>query len=164
MRLTHLSLSVLLATLFLALAPRAADGASGLVPDSRGTAGASARVAFQAILVIASDEGTTDSRLSAHEATLKRVLRFKSYQRVGDAATTLAEGGEATVAIGRGFNLDIWVTDVSDREVVFGVRWYKGKLTLANTKVTRPRRSTTVIGGPVVEDGKGTYAVMVTTN
>lgn len=143
----------------------AADrGASSLVPESRGAARATAdTVDFRAIMVVASDEGDSDPSLAEHEATLRRVLRFKSYQRVGGGASRLPPNGEGTLSLGNGYNLDLWITSVTDEEIVFGIRWFKGELTLANTKVTRPRRANTVVGGPRTEDGRGTYAVIVTT-
>jgi hypothetical protein len=158
------TLSLLLTAIAACLAASAADnGQTSLVPSGRGDTGGSDRVAVQAILLVASDEGVTDASLSAYEATLKRVLRFKSYRRVGGGSTApLAPGGEATVAIGGGYDLDVWVNRITDREVEYGVRWFKGRHTLSNTTFTRPRRSNTIVGGPATEDGKGTYAVIVT--
>jgi hypothetical protein len=167
MRLIQHIFLLFFATVAAAAAARAADnGQTNLAPKSRDdNRAATERVSLQAILVIASDEGTTDSSLAAHEATLRRVLRFKSYRRIGGGATgSLAANGEETIAIGAGYNLDIWIKWMTDREVDFGVRGFKGKLTVANNTMTRPRRSTAVIGGWAAEDGKSRYLVILTVN
>jgi hypothetical protein len=166
MRLNLKHLLVLwFATIATALAVRAADnGRTDLIPNYRADDdAANQRVTLQATLIVASDEGTTDASLASHEATLRRVLRFKSFRRVGGStASPLGPRGETTVEVGAGYSVDFWVNWITDREVEYGVRWFKGRLTLANTTLTRPRRSTSVVGGPATEDGQGTYAVIVT--
>jgi len=160
----NIIISLLLAIAAVATAAAAELGGSSLVPEGRGTnATADAPVSFQAIMVIASDDGATDVSLAAYEATLRRVLRFKTYRRAGGGTARLAADGEGTLSLGHGYDLDLWITRVTESEIEFGIRWFKGDVTLANTKVTRPRRANTVIGGPATEDGKGTYAVIVTT-
>lgn len=164
MRVIPKIISLLFVTVaLLAVRAGAADrGESQLAPNA---AAGSDRVTFQAILVIASDEGVTDPSLAAYESSLKRLpLRFKSYRRAGDAAATVANGGEATLSLARGHKIDLWITSVTEKEIAFGVRWFNADQTLANTKVTRPRKSNTVVGGPATEDGKGHYAVIVTAN
>jgi hypothetical protein len=164
MRLKPLLLPLLLVTLA-ALGPAraASNGQTNLIPNHSGDAGASDdRVTLQAILVIASDDGETDPSLAPYEATLKRVLRFKSFRRVGGAtAAPLAAKQEATLAIGGGYSLDVWINWITDRETEFGARWFTGKATLANTTITRPRQSTAIIGGPAAKEGGGTYAVII---
>lgn len=147
-----LLLHFFLCSALLGLALSAADRATG-----RGD-----RVAFQAILVIASDEGSTDASLAAFEPKLRSLLRFKSYRRVGGGKAEMAASGESTIALGQGNSLDLWIENVADTEVSFGVRWYNERLNLANMKVTRRRGAETIIGGPKTEDGKGHYAVIIT--
>ncbi len=153
----------LFAALLVAASFAADNGQSHLLPNSTESAAtASARASFQAILVVASENGSTDASLAQHEATLKRVLRFKSFRRVGGASSKpLAAQDETTIAIGGGYQLDIWVNWMTEREVDFGVRWFKGNQTFVNSTMTRPRRSTTALGGPAVEGGDGHYAVIV---
>ena len=166
MRLIHPTILLLLVTLLALPRAGAADnGQTGLTPHGRETPVAGERVSFQAILVIASDQGTTDANLAAHEPALKRVLRFKSFRRVGAGSSQpLGAKDETTIALTGGYNLDVWINWMTDREVDFGVRWFKGSRTLVNTTMTRPRRATAILGGPAVEDGPGTYAVIVTTH
>src|SRR5690606_23210768 len=143
----------------------AADrGRSNLLPEGTAAAINAAPIRIQAILVIASDSGESDRSLANYESALKHVLRFKSYRRAGGGSATVAPGGETTVDLGRGgHKVDLWVTSATDEEIVFGVRWFNSQQTLSNTKLTRPRRSHTVVGGAPVENGEGRYAVLLIT-
>jgi hypothetical protein len=120
------------------------------------------RVAFQAILVVASDEGVTDASLAAFEPKLRGLFRFKSYRRIGGGSALIAAAGESTVLLGLGHSLDLWVDNVTETEVSFGARWFNEKVNLVNMKGTRRRGGETILGGPKTEDGHGHYAVIIT--
>lgn len=143
------------ASALFALALGAADR-----PNAAGAGGESVR--FQAILVVASDEGATDASLAAFEPRLRTMLRFRSYHRIGGGSASIAAAGESTIALGRGNSLDLWVDDVTASEVSFGVRWFNEKVNLVNMKGTRRRGGETFLVGPKTEDGKGHYAVIIT--
>ncbi len=142
MRLTRKILLLLaLAPWIFAALPAADSGQTNLLPEHAAENGRHAKVAVQAILVVASDQGTTDPGLSAYEANLRRVLRFKAYHRVGSGSATIAVGDTGTVPLGAGQHLEVEIKNAWNDQIMAGIRWWNGKLTLANTAMMRPRKS-----------------------
>lgn len=147
----------------------AADtGRSNLLPDApdasaRGAQG-EVRVRVQAILVIASDSGETDASLRSYERNLRSMLRTRAFRRVGGGEATIAVGGQDSIPLGAGQRLAVQIKSAWDNQVMAGIRWWNGDLTLANTTMMRPRKSHSVLAGPSTADGEGTYAVIVVMN
>jgi hypothetical protein len=142
MRVTPTFLSLLTAVAAFALvatSPAADLGRTPLIPDGRSSdrGNARERVTFQAILVVASDEGTTDSSLSAYEAQLRRMLHRQAYRRVGGGTAVVAVGGDGAIALGAGQRLTIKLESAWDNQVM------------------------AVLSGPTTADGKGTFIVII---
>jgi len=162
MRLT-LSALLLFAAAFGVTAASAADpGRTPLVAEdaARSAPARAGVVNVRAILVIASDEGTTDAGLAAYEANLA-VLRFKSYRQVGSGGTTIAVGKEGTIPLAAGQRLTVEIKNAWDNQIIAGIKWWNGDLNLANTSMMRPRKSHAVLAGPATADGKGHYVVIL---
>jgi hypothetical protein len=167
MRLNHYlsTLFTVVAALALAAAsPAAENGSSSLVPDGAAAVrgGVTAPpVTVQAILVVASDDGATDASLKPYESTLRRVLRFKAYRRVGGGTTKIAVGRNGSIPLGAGQTLEIEIENAWNDQVIAAFKWWNGKLNLANSSMQRPRKSVAVLGGPATADGDGYYAVII---
>ena len=159
-------LTTFLLTAAAALAPGAhgADaGRTPLVPDGAARAPGATRepVTVRAILVIASDAGTTDESLAQYEANLRRILRFDAYRRVGGGTAKIAVGKSGAIALGAGQRLAVQIENAWNNQVMAAFKWWNGDLNLANTSMQRPRGSHTVLSGPATADGDGYYAVII---
>lgn len=125
------------------------------------TAAESSRV--QAILIAASNEpGRTDSRLSAYEPTLKRILRFESYRFRGQGATNLAPGQSGHISLGEGQSLELTAQESGNHGIRFRVIWEKGGRTLMTTGLTLRPGVPAVLGGPGTGTRGEVYAIILT--
>jgi len=116
----------------------------------------------QAILIAASNEsGRTDSRLSRYEPTLKRILRFESYQFRGQGGTTLAPGQSGHISLGEGQSLELTAEDSGNRGVRISVIWEKNGRALMKTGLTLRPGVPAVLGGPSTGNRGEVYAVIL---
>lgn len=164
MRLIPTTILLLSAALAGVTALSAADaGRTPLVSEGTGrtAAGKAEIVNVRAILVIASDEGSTDASLAAYEANLTAMLRFKAYRQVGSGTTKVAVGKEGKVPLHGSQHLTVEIKNAWDNQFIAGLKWWNGDLNLANITVMRKRQSHTVMSGPAAPDGKSVFAVIV---
>jgi hypothetical protein len=91
MRIIKLTVSLLLATLALSAAVRAAETAS-----------------VHAILIMATNEKTAaDPKLAPYEAELQRNAPESSFRFVAERSATVAVGGRTTISLGGGHRLEV---------------------------------------------------------
>ena len=116
---------------------------------------------LEGILIAASNEpGKTDRRLAEYEPTLRRILRFESYQYVGGGRTSLAVPGSGSLAIGDGHDLEIETEHADGKTLQLKVRWTGNGRTLMNTGLTLRPGVPAVLGGPATRGGE-VYAVIL---
>lgn len=116
---------------------------------------------LEGILISASNEpGQTDRRLSAYEPTLKRILRFESYQYVGGDRASLEVPATGNLSLGDGHELEVTTEPSDGKAVHVKVRWTAGGRTLMNTGLVLRPGVPAVLGGPSTGKG-GTYAVIL---
>ena len=120
------------------------------------------RASVQGILIIASnDPGKTDRRLSSYEPTLRRILRFESYQFVGDDNASLAIPASGSLSLGNGHDLAITTESSEGKAVHLKVRWTSGGRTLMNTGLVLRPGIPAVLGGPATGNKGEVYAVIL---
>jgi len=120
------------------------------------------RTRIQAILISASNEpGQTDSRLSAYEPTLRRILRFESYRFLGQGSVTLSDQAQGHISLGEGQELELTNEDSGGRGVRLRVIWLKGGRPLMETGLSLHSGVPAVLGGPGTGKGDDVYAVIV---
>lgn len=116
---------------------------------------------LEGILITASNEpGQTDRRLAPYEPTLRRILRFQSYQYVGSDSATLGVPAAGSLSLGDGHELQITTEQSDGRSVHVKVRWSAGGRTLMNTGLVLRSGVPAVLGGPSTGRG-GVYAVIL---
>jgi hypothetical protein len=120
------------------------------------------RTSVQGILIIASNEpGKTDRRLASYEPTLRRILRFESYQFVGDDSTSLGIPASGNLSLGNGHDLELATESSDGRSVHLKVRWSSGGRTLMNTGLVLRPGVPAVLGGPATGNKGEVYAVIL---
>lgn len=118
-----------------------------------------AETSVTAILVTASREpGDSDRRLAPYESTLRRILRFESFQYVGQGQATVPEGGEGSLNLGGGQSLTLENNGGNQ----LAVTWRQGGRTLMRTGLVLRPGVPAVLGGPGTGKGDDVYAVLVT--
>lgn len=116
----------------------------------------------QAILIIASDKpARTDSRLARYEPTLKRILRFESYQFQGQGSAIIQTGKSSHISLGEGQSL---VLTAESGERTIRVIWEKDNRTVMKTGLTLRPGVPAVLGGPGTRRAGEVYAIILTAN
>jgi hypothetical protein len=120
------------------------------------------RASVQGILIIASNEpGKTDRRLASYEPTLRRILRFESYQYAGDDSTSLDIPANGRLSLGHGHDLQLTTESSDGRSVHLKVEWTSGGRTLMNTGLVLRPGVPAVLGGPATGNKGEVYAVIL---
>jgi hypothetical protein len=152
----------LAALLFAAVCVFASFPARAATPATQ--AAPAAKTAIEAVLVVASKApGKADPRLAAYDATLRRVLRFESFQYLGLGRAALTIPGEGSLDIGGGQRLELKTTTAADQRLRVQVSWFDGPRALMNTGLVLRPGVPAVLGGPARADGE-VYAVILTAN
>jgi hypothetical protein len=118
-------------------------------------------VSVRAILVAASREaGETDRALARYEATLRRILRFESFQQLGSGRDRVALPGEGAFGVGQGQSLRYRAEDAGQGRVRLQLEWQGGSRSFMRTGLVLRSGVPAVLGGPSRPDG-GVYALIV---
>lgn len=118
-------------------------------------------VTVRAILVSASREaGETDRALARYEATLRRILRFESFQQLGSGRDRTDLPGEGSLGIGQGQRLHFRAEDAGNGRVRLQLEWAGDSRTFMRTGLVLRSGVPAVLGGPSRPDG-GVYALIV---
>lgn len=121
------------------------------------------RVQLHAFLITASNErgGKSDPRLAAYEPTLRRLMRFESFEYQGSDRGQIAAGETTTLMVGQGHELTI---QAAENPYHLRVRWAEntGARTLMNTGISLRPGVPAVLGGPPTGRSNGeVYAVFI---
>ncbi len=120
------------------------------------------RASLQGILITASnDAGQTDRRLAQYEPTLRRILRFESFQYVGAGNTSLAIPATGGLSLGNGHDLEITTEGSDGKAIHVKVRWNARGRTLMNTGLVLRPGVPAVLGGPATGQKGEVYAVIL---
>lgn len=104
---------------------------------------------LQAVLVAASNvERPADPALERYLPTLRRVLRFASYRRVGEGRVSVAVPGAGTVGLGGEQQLRVNVEEADGERLRVRAEWRDGDRVLMNTVLVLRRGVPAVLGGP----------------
>ncbi|AKC83341.1 hypothetical protein IMCC26134_12150 [Verrucomicrobia bacterium IMCC26134] len=123
-----------------------------------------AKTAIEAVLVVASKApGKADPRLAAYDTTLRRVLRFESFQYVGRGRAALTIPGESSLDLGGGQHLELKTAPAADQRLHVQVSWFDGPRLRMNTVLVLRPGIPAVLGGPARADG-AVYAIILTAN
>lgn len=118
-------------------------------------------VSIRAILVSASrDAGTTDRRLANYESTLRRILRFESFQQLGAGNGRAAVPGEGRISMGQGHTLSFTTEASSDDRIRVQLTWSAGDGDLMRTGLVLRPGVPAVLGGPA-RNSREVYAVIL---
>ncbi len=119
------------------------------------------QITVRAILVSASREaGETDRRLSSYESTLRRILRFETFQQLGSGRGRAAVPGEGSVSVGQGQSLRFTTETSRDDRIRVQLNWRDGSRSLMRTGVVLRPGVPAVLGGPSREEGS-VFALIV---
>lgn len=133
-----------------------------LVPVTRTQA--AERVRLHAFLITASQErgGKSDPRLADYEPTLRRLMRFESFEYQGSDRGEIGPHETVTLLVGQGHELTL---EAGENPRQLRVRWSAniGEKTLINTGITFRRPGVpAVLGGPPTGRVPGeVYAVFI---
>ncbi|AOS45770.1 hypothetical protein Verru16b_02858 [Lacunisphaera limnophila] len=117
---------------------------------------------LQGILLTASNAaGQTDRRLAPYEPTLRRILRFESYQYVGADNASVDVPATGSLALGDGHELEVTTERSDGKSVHLKVRWTAGGRTLMNTGLVLRPGVPAVLGGPSTGNKGEVYAVIL---
>lgn len=125
---------------------------------------AAERVRLHAFLITAANGqgGKSDPRLATYEPTLKRLLRFESFEYQGSDRGEIGAHESTTLMIGQGHELTL---EAGDNPLQLKVRWSSnvGERTLINSGFTfRRSGNPVVLGGPPTGRSPGeVYAVFI---
>ncbi|WP_221029521.1 hypothetical protein [Actomonas aquatica] len=118
-------------------------------------------VSVRAILVSASREaGTTDRALARYEDTLRRILRFESFQQLGSGRARLSAPGSGSVRLGQGHELELQAESSKGDRVRVQVEWTANNRSLMRTGLVLRPGVPAVLGGPSRNDHE-VYAVIL---
>jgi hypothetical protein len=133
-----------------------------LVLPRAGIAADGGSTRIRAVLVLASNQkGASDSRLSAYEPTLRRLLRFESYRLAGEGAGSVGSPGKASVNLGRGHSLQLETEKSDGKGVRLHVSWQEGGNSLMNTVLALRPGVPAVLGGPSTGKEGEVWAVIL---
>lgn len=121
------------------------------------------RVQLHAFLITASNQrgGKSDPRLAGYEPTLRRLMRFESFEYQGSDRGSITAGETTTLLVGQGHELTI---QAGNNPYQLRVRWAEntGSRTLMNTGITVRPGVPAVLGGPPTGHSSGeVYAVFI---
>ena len=115
-----------------------------------------------AILISASNEdGPSDNRLSAYEATLRRTLPFSHFTYLGESSTRIAMPGNGAIALSRGQSVKIEAAYYGEKTVWMRVIWMDGGRQRINLVFARQERGVPVVVSGGVANGSN-LAIIVT--
>lgn len=119
------------------------------------------QVSLRAILVSASKEpGQTDRRLSSYESTLRRILRFESFQQLGSGRARLSTPGNGSIGLGQGHKLLVTTEASQGDRIRVQVEWDGNGRRLMRTGLVLRPGVPAVLGGPSRSDHE-VYAVIL---
>lgn len=120
------------------------------------------RASVEGILITASNEpGSTDRRLAAYEATLRRILRFETFHFVGDDRANLEVPSSGSLSLGDGHELTVEAERADGRSVHVKIRWTAHGRKLMDTGLVLRAGVPAVIGGPSTGQKGEVYAVIL---
>lgn len=124
---------------------------------------AAERVQLHAFLITASNErgGKSDPRLADYEPTLRRIMRFESFEYQGSDRGSISTNETTTLMVGQGHELTL---EAGSNPYQIRVRWAAniGEKTLINTGITFRPGVPAVLGGPPTGRSPGeVYAVFI---
>lgn len=124
---------------------------------------AAERVQLHVFLITAAKGGErrSDPRLAEYEPTLRRIMRFDSFEYQGSDRGALSSGESTTLMVGQGHELTI---EAGKNPYQLRVRWAAnvGERTLMNTGITVHPGVPAVLGGPPTGRAPGeVYAVFI---
>jgi hypothetical protein len=124
---------------------------------------AAERVQLHVFLITASNEhgSKSDPRLAQYEPTLRRIMRFESFEYQGSDRGNLGANESTTLMVGQGHELTI---EAGANPHQLHVRWAAdiGERTLMNTGITLRPGVPAVLGGPPTGRVPGeVYAVFI---
>ncbi|MBI5381528.1 MAG: hypothetical protein HZA31_06470 [Opitutae bacterium] len=120
------------------------------------------RAAIRAILISASPAaGETDRSLAAYEPTLRRLLRFESFRRLGEGSATLTPAKPSQLSLGNGQQLELTSESAEGRSLRVRVNWTANGRSLMNTALVLQPGVPAVLGGPAHGRKGDVYAVLV---
>jgi hypothetical protein len=121
-----------------------------------------AKTTIEAVLVVAAKTpGKSDPRLAAYDATLRRVLRFESFQYIGRASIALATPGSGSLNLGAGQRLELKTEPAADQLIRVQVGWFAGPRAHMNTRLDLRPGVPAILGGAARAEGE-VYAVILT--
>ncbi len=113
---------------------------------------------IEAMLILASNEpAPLDRRLERVDYILRPLLRFETYQLLGQGSVMINTPGTATIALGDGHVLNLRTG--RDRGSHVEVTWQRGDARMLSTSVKLQRGKPTILGG--VPHGNGRLIVTV---
>ena len=119
------------------------------------------QVTVRAILVSASkDPGKTDRSLSKYESTLRRILRFESFQQLGSGSGRASIPGEGKISVGQNQVLHFTTESSQDDRIRVQLNWKGGSHTFMRTGLVLRPGVPAVLGGPT-HDANSVYALIV---
>ena len=121
----------------------------------------SGEVTLRAILVSASKQpGETDRSLSRYESTLRRILRFESFQQLGSGEGRAEIPGKGRISIGQGQVLEFTTESSRDDRIRVQLDWKGDSRSFMRTGLVLRPGVPAVLGGPKRGDSK-VYALLV---
>ena len=128
---------------------------SGLAPTAARAAGG---VTVRGILISASNEkGESDGRLAAYVPNLKRILRFESFQFLGEDSASIGVPGNGELSLGNGHSVELATESSDGKTVLLKVRWSAG----VRHEYVLQRGGTTVLAGPSTGKGEMIAVILV---
>jgi hypothetical protein len=130
--------------------------------ENKGGAQTGRALGIEAVLIVASNQpGATDSSLAAYEPTLRRVLRYASYKRIGGSTTKITPPGDGSLSLGSGHELSVNVESADSSGVHVRVSWTGNGRRLMNTGLVLRPGVPAALGGPAWGDKGDVCAVLL---
>ena len=121
----------------------------------------SGNISVRGILVAASREpGDTDRRLARYEQTLRKILRFESFQQLGAGRGSAEIPGEGRLSLGQGHSLEFTTEASPGNNIRVRVQWRGGNRNLMRTGLVLRPGVPAVLGGPSRNDDE-VFAVIL---
>lgn len=119
---------------------------------------ASGGVTIRGILISASNEkGESDRRLASFVPNLKRILRFESFQFLGEDSASIGVPGSGELSLGNGHSVELTTESSDGKTVLLKVRWSAG----VRHEYVLQRGGTTVLAGPSTGRGEMVAVILV---
>ena len=111
-------------------------------------------VNLKGVMILATnDDGPSDKSIHAYETQLKRLFKFKHYQRIGNGDSRVNLPGETRMELDNQHSLEVKASVTQRGHYRLLIDWHKNNQLLLKTTLIAKKGVPTLLGGPRYQGG-----------